>query len=117
MASLDSDDDDFGYDLSVEDEKLLVSLADAAHPTDGVHCVNRISQTPGVGLHDAAGLSSSSPRRMAALVGVARTNSVGTFMRKTQPEPTPSVIPTDDVQYPDRTFLFVELECAFAEQS
>lgn len=106
MASLESDDDDFGYDLSVEDEKLLASLADAAHPTDSVHSVNRISQTPGTGLHNAADLSSSSPRHMAALVGVARSKSVNTFMRKTQPESTPSVIPTDDVQYPDRTCLF-----------
>lgn len=106
MASLDSDDDDFGYDLSVEDEKLLVSLADAAHPTDSVHFVNRISQTSGTGLHDATGPRSSSPRRMAALVGVARTNSVNTFMRKTQPESAPSVIPADDVQYPDRMCLF-----------
>lgn len=118
MASLDSDDDDFGYDLSVEDEKLLVSLADAAHPTESVHSVNQIPKTLGIELHDAAGLPSSSPRRMAALVGVARTNSVSTFMRKTQPESTSSVIPTDDVQYPDRMYLIlIQLESSLAEQS
>lgn len=115
MASLDSDDDDFGYDLSVEDEKLLASLADAAHPTDSVHSVNRLFQKPGTGLHDAADPSSSSPRRMAALVGIARTNSVNTFMRKTQPESTPSVMPTDDIQYPDRMCPFYSTWMRFCQ--
>lgn len=101
MASLDSDDD-FGYDLSLEDEKLLVSLADATHPVKPVDPVTRAGGSSSTRHHDATSLSGSSPRRMAALVGVARTNSVNTFMRRTQPESTPSVVPTDDVQYPDR---------------
>lgn len=117
MASLDSDDD-FGYDLSLEDEKLLVSLADATHPADPVNSVTRIAGNPGTKQHhDVASLSGSSPRRMAALVGVARTNSVNTFMRRTQPESTPSVIPTDDVQYPDRTCLAMLGGLSVAEQS
>lgn len=103
MAPLDSDDDEFGYDLSLEDEKLLVFLADATHHTDPVNAVTGTTSTPDARHYDAASLSGSSPRRMAALVGVARTKSVNTFMRRTQPESAPSVISTDDVQYPDRT--------------
>lgn len=108
MASLDSDDDDdFGYDLSAEDEKLLASLADASH-----------SNVP-ARHHDAASPPGSRARRSAALVGVARTSSVNTFMQRTQPESTPSAIPTDDVQYPDRrSSLFIyPRERACAEQS
>lgn len=105
MASLDSDDDDFGYDLSLEDEKLLVTLADANHPTHPVNAGTRITEAFSARHNDVASLSSSNPRRMAALIGVARTNSVNTFMRRTQPESAPSVIPTDDIHYPDRMCL------------
>ncbi|KAJ4390630.1 hypothetical protein N0V93_004227 [Gnomoniopsis smithogilvyi] len=110
MASLDSDDDDFGYDLSLEDEKLLASLADATHPTDPLDAAISNIATPGARHHDAAGLSGSSPRRMAALVGVARTNSVNTFMRRTQPQSAPSDIPTYDIQYPDPNKVLTGLE-------
>lgn len=102
MASLaDSfSDDDFGYDLSLEDEKLLASLADAPEPA--VRTTGVLLETHQ--LHDAGNIPHSSPRRMAALVGVGRSISVSTFMRKTQPKSTPIVVPEDHVKYPDRTF-------------
>lgn len=100
-------DDDFGYDLSTEDEKLLVSLADrvdtarsttpASQETGAVAAATRAS--------DATSIPRSSPGGKTAFVGVARTTSIDAFVRKTQPQSAPSLIPTDDVQYPDRTWL------------
>lgn len=104
MASLDTfdniDDDDFGYDLSLEDEQLLASLADnqrhAPEPVITTLDTRRVDHV--------ASTTGSGPRRMAALVGVGRTKSVTTFLRSTQPEATPVIVPADDVQYPDRRF-------------
>lgn len=100
MVSLDTaDQDDFGYDLSVEDEELLASLADQqSHPP-----AEPVTHTPQARpqRHDAASTSCSSPRRMAAIVGVGRTHSVTDFIRRTRPDPTPAAVPADRVQYPD----------------
>ncbi|CAN8102817.1 unnamed protein product [Discula destructiva] len=108
MASLDTDDDDedFGYDLSLEDEKLLASLADGQrHAPDPV-----IHTPPTRPTHDAASIPRISPRRMAALVGVGRTDSVTTFMRRTQPDATSAVVPADMVQYPDLSNVLTRVE-------
>lgn len=97
-------DSEFGYDLSLEDEKVLASLADGAdahahpHPTGSIAPATR---------HHAANNPRSSQGGKTALVGVARTNSVDVFMRRTQPQSTPSVVPVDDVQYPDCRWLFL----------
>lgn len=104
MAPFDpfDDDEDFGYDLSLEDEQLLASLADnQQHASELV--INTTPQTRNI--PDVASVPRSSPQRMAALVGVGRTKSVTTFMRSTQPEATPTVVTADDIQYPDRRFL------------
>lgn len=86
-------DTDSEFNLSLEDEQLLASLAEttAPKPADAT-----------VFPHDAPGGPPSSSQARAALVGIARTNSVNAFVHKTQPQSTPSVIPTDDVKYPDR---------------
>lgn len=101
MASLDTfeDDDDFGYDLSLEDERLLASLVDNQRPAPEPMITTIETRR----VHDVA-IPRSTPRRMAALVGIGRTKSVNTFMRSTQPEATPTVVPADHVQYPDRRF-------------
>lgn len=104
MADHDSDSDDFGYDLTLDDEKLLLSLTDDALPPARAS-QNLFATTRPVAHNNAAGsLSScSSPLgRKAALVGVARTSSIDAFVRKTQPQSAPSMVPSDDVQYPDR---------------
>lgn len=92
----DDSDSDFGYDLSLEDEELLVSLADGARATDVASLAS----------HHAAIIPRSGPRGKASLVGVARTNSVDAFVRTTQQQPMSSTVPADDVRYPDRKRLF-----------
>lgn len=104
MASLESidDDDDFGYDLSLEDEKLLASLADDRHAQTPVSGAPETRQ-----LHDAASFSRSGPRHMAAIVAVGRTSRVAAFMQRAQPDApdaAPAVTPAGHVQYPDRMF-------------
>lgn len=91
-------DTDSEFNLSLEDEQLLASLADntAPKPADA-------SAFP----HDAPGGPPSSSQVRAALVGIARTNSVNAFVHKTQPQSTPSIIPADDVKYPDRRCIVV----------
>lgn len=86
-------DSDSEFDLSPEDEQLLASLVEntAPKPADA-------SVFP----HDASSSLSSRSQARAALVGIARTNSVNAFVHKTQPQSTPSVIPANDVTYPDR---------------
>lgn len=114
MAFADSDSE-FGYDLSVEDENLLAKLVDGAHatrftaPTLAIQTQTQdhtTAPTPDAtgGHHDAPScVLRSSPRGKPALVGLARTNSLAAFVRKTRPQSMPSVIPEGDVQYPDRT--------------
>lgn len=106
---VDSDSDsDFGYDLSLEDEELLACLADgtsiqsvvAGELTSAAQPL-RTPQTTEVD-HHATSTLHNSPRGKASLVGVARTDSVDAFVRRTQPQPTPNIIPAVDVQYPDR---------------
>ena len=86
-------DTDSEFDLSLEDEQLLASLAEntAPKPADA-------SAFP----HDAPSSLHSSSQGRPPLVGIARTSSVNAFVHKTQPQSTPSVIPADDVKYPDR---------------
>lgn len=81
------------FDLSLEDEQLLASLVENTTPK----------------LADASASSHDAPRSLhgssqgrAPLVGIARTSSVNAFVHKTKPHSTPSVIPADDVKYPDR---------------
>lgn len=81
------------FDLSLEDEQLLASLAeDTALKAADVSAVSR----------DAASSLHGSSQGRAALVGIARTNSVNAFVHKTQPQSTPSVVPADDIKYPHR---------------
>lgn len=126
MASVeagDSTDDDFGYDLTLEDEKLLASLADRAPHPGAVNSTTTSHSPPPPSV--AAGAifanrfapesqsqkhADSLPRRSlgrapAALVSVARTDSVDEFVRKTQPDSSHAAVPTDDVHYPDRKCL------------
>lgn len=86
-------DTDSEFNLSLEDEQLLASLVDntASKPADA-------SAFP----RDAPSGPPSGSQARAALVGVGRTNSVNAFVQRTQPQSTPSVIPADDVKYPDR---------------
>lgn len=86
-------DSDSEFDLSPEDENLLASLVEntASKPADASVLPN-----------DAPNNLPSSSQARAALVGIARTNSVNAFVHKIQPQSTPSVIPADDVTYPDR---------------
>lgn len=95
-------DTDSEFDLTLEDEQLLASLVDntAPKPADA-------TALP----HDAPGGPPSSSQVRAALVGIARTNSVNAFVHKTQPQSTPSVIPADDVKYPDRRLLARPSRC------
>lgn len=86
-------DTDSEFNLSLEDEQLLASLVENALPKPA-----DAYAFP----HDAPSGPTSSSQVRAALVGVARTNSVNAFVHKTQPQSTPSVIPADDVKYPDR---------------
>lgn len=102
-------DSDFGYDLSLEDEKLLASLVDGPRAAPKANApttqpLASLAQSTG-GHRDASSIllpRSSSLRGKAALVGVGRTNSIDTFVRKTRPQSTLSVLPADDVKYPDR---------------
>lgn len=90
-------DTDSEFNLSLEDEHLLASLAENAAPKP-VHA----SAFP----RDAPSGTPSSSQTRAALVGIGRTNSVNAFVLKTQPQSTPSIIPADDVKYPDRRCIF-----------
>lgn len=106
----DSDSDsEFGYDLSLEDEKLLASLVDAPRAaTEATAPATRpfaIPESTGGHRDASSSLPRSSPGGKTALVGIARTNSIAAFVHKTQPQSTLSLLPADDVKYPDRTFL------------
>ncbi|PSR90651.1 exonuclease V a 5' deoxyribonuclease-domain-containing protein [Coniella lustricola] len=119
MASVeagDSTDDDFGYDLSLEDEKLLASLADRAPHSAAVNTTTTRSPTtaaPGFLIRSTTasqsdkhvdGVPRSSPSRAkTALLGVGRTDSINNFVRSTQPDSSCTVIPADDLNYPDLT--------------
>lgn len=83
-------DSDSEYDLSLEDQQLLVSLVEDT-PFD-----------PAGSPHDAPSSLPGSSQPTAALVGVGRTNSINAFVHKIQPQSTPSVIPAHDIRYPDR---------------
>lgn len=98
-------DTDSEFNLSLEDEQLLASLVENAVPKPA-----DAFAFP----HDAPSSVSSSSKTRAALVGVGRTNSVNAFVYKTQPQSTPSVIPADDVKYPDLTQALTSLEHAEA---
>lgn len=93
-------DSDSEYDLSLEDQQLLVSLVEDA-PFD-----------PAGSPHDAPSSLPGSSQPTAALVGVGRTNSINAFVHKIQPQSTPSVIPAHDIRYPDLTPALVNLEQA-----
>lgn len=86
-------DTDSEFNLSLEDEQLLASLVEntVPKPADAFAFP-----------HDAPSSVSSSSQTRAALVGIGRTSSLNAFVYKTQPQSTPSVIPADDVNYPDR---------------
>ncbi|KAJ0115438.1 hypothetical protein J7T55_012718 [Diaporthe amygdali] len=89
------------FDLSLEDEQLLASLAeDTALKAADVSAVSR----------DAASSLHGSSQGRAALVGIARTKSVNAFVHKTQPQSTPSVVPADDIKYPHLTQVLTSLE-------
>lgn len=88
-------DSDSEFDISLEDEQLLASL---------------VQDTPTASLHDAPSSLPSGSQQRAALVGVGRTNSINAFVHKTQPQSTPSIIPADDVRYPDLTPALANLE-------
>lgn len=86
-------DTDSEFNLSLEDEQLLASLVENAVPKPAdAFAFPR----------DAPSGPPSVSQARAALVGIARTNSVNVFVHRTQPQSTPSVIPADDVKYPDR---------------
>lgn len=87
-------DDEFGYDLSLEDEQLLAALADEPHLVAAHHdpLAPNLVRSSQKGAHDTT----------TALRAVGRTHSVDAFVQATQPQSAPSVVPADDVQYPDR---------------
>lgn len=97
MADLDNDSDDYGYDLTLDDEKLLISLADGPPLPSSTNNNNKHNAT-------AALSSCGSSVDKTTLVGVARTSNIDAFVRKTQPQSAPSIVPADDVQYPDRRY-------------
>ncbi|KAI3400506.1 hypothetical protein diail_2705 [Diaporthe ilicicola] len=100
-------DTDSEFDLSLEDEQLLASLVENTAPnTADAFASSR----------DAASSPHGSSQDRAALVGIARTNSVNAFVQKTQPQSTPSIVPADDVKYPDLTQALSSLEQAEALQ-
>lgn len=90
-------DTDSEFDLSLEDEQLLASLAENTTPTSDPADAFASSR-------DAAGSLHGSSQGRAALVGIARTNSVNAFVHRTQPQSTPSIVPADDIKYPDRRY-------------
>ncbi|KAK7748958.1 hypothetical protein SLS53_000983 [Cytospora paraplurivora] len=104
MAS--DSESEYGYDLSLEDEELLASLADGVR-TDATHIPGTSegphisSVAPSSVLHHASNVSRGGPRGNASLVGIARTDSVDAFVQGTQPQSAPSLVPADDVAYPD----------------
>lgn len=97
---------DYGYDLSLEDEELLATLADGVC-TDATHIPGTSegpytsSVAPSSTLHHASNFSHGGPRGNASLVGIARTDSVDAFVQGTQPQSAPTFVPADDVAYPD----------------
>lgn len=115
---LDDSDSELDYDLSLEDEKLLASLADNAQAQAQAqpyhHATGPIPPAPQTlgtlrttrESHHVASTPRSSQGGEASLVGVARSNSVDAFVCWTKPQSMPSGIPADDVQYPDRRWLF-----------
>lgn len=98
-------DDEFGYDLSLADEQLLAALADGApshHPA-----LSPLDEPDLVAAnHDNAApnpvRSSQKGANTTALRAVGRTHSVDALVQATQPQSAPSVVPADNVQYPDR---------------
>lgn len=98
-------DDDFGYDLSPEDELLLATLADGASKS----CCSSHHATC-LSHHDdhavAPNLGRGSQQApTTALRAVGRTHSVDAFVQAMQPQPAlPSAVPVDNVQYPDRKY-------------
>ncbi|POS77159.1 hypothetical protein DHEL01_v204451 [Diaporthe helianthi] len=91
---------DSEFDLSEDEQLLLVSL------------VQDTPLNPAASPHDASSLLPSSSQPRAALVGVGRTNSINAFVNKIQPQSMPSVVPADDISYPDLTPALVNLEQA-----
>lgn len=87
------------YDLSPEDEQLLVSIADSLSAT-----TQPCSIIATVDRDNAALLQHRSQTGKISLVGIARTDSIDTFAQGTQPRSIPSAIPAHAVQYPDRRF-------------
>lgn len=95
-------DDEFGYDLSIEDEQLLATLADDASLDPTTRASSEAITT--IVAHDNAAPNTlrSRPKGKTALRAVGRTDSLNAFVRGTQPQSTPSIVPVDNVQYPDR---------------
>lgn len=109
-------DDDFGYDLSLEDEQLLATLADDAstYTTAPAPAV----ATATAAAHDVApNLLRSSPTGKTVLRAVGRTHSVDVFVQGTQPYSAPSVVPVDSVEYPDRKHLPLPPICAWPKRT
>lgn len=99
----DSDDDDFGYDLSLEDEQLLATLADGA--SSYTRASEPVVATAAAAAHDVApNVLRSSLQGKTALRAVGRTHSVDAFVQGTQPHSAPSIVPVDNVEYPDRKY-------------
>lgn len=96
---------EYGYDLSLEDETLLASLADAVQPANnnGSDSATQLAGTsqkrpyissvgPRLSHQHAPDIMRGSPQGKMSLVGIGRTDSVDAFVQNTQPQP---------VTYPD----------------
>lgn len=118
---------EYGYDLSLEDEELLASLVDSVHAANngpvqitqiaGVSETSHIaSLAPSSVPHHVSKLSPGGLQSTASLIGIARSDSVGAFVQKTQPQSAPSFVPADDVAYPDLSQALTSLEEAEASK-
>ncbi|ROW08022.1 hypothetical protein VPNG_06061 [Cytospora leucostoma] len=111
---------EYGYDLSLQDEELLASLADgvctdATHIPDTSEGPHISSVAPSSVPHDASNVRGG-PRGNASFVGIARTDSVDAFVQGTQPQSAPSFVPADDVAYPDLSQALTSLGQAEASE-
>lgn len=91
-------DEDFGYDLSLEDEQLLAIIADGASNNSASEAVQTVAyDIPSNHLR-------SSPKGKTSLRAVGRTFSINAFVQGIQPQSAPSIVPADNAQYPDRKY-------------
>lgn len=88
-------DDEYGYDLSLEDEQLFATIVDVASASPrAAQAVATVAQ------HVAPNTLLSSPQAFNA------------FAQDTQPQPAPSVVPVNSIQYPDcKSFSHLSAPC------